>query len=151
MDTSHSEKGPKVVTGFRDKRAKASNLSNTYDRAAFKWLSKAQNQSNEAPTSHNRAMNQWQCLAITCISLKAREKSRVHGAIGFGVAFHWLKNWRESFNPITRRSNRNHLITIDSHLNTALIVIIIIINICTAPIQIRFRFFTKLRTKSIIT
>ena len=65
-------------------------------------------------------MNQSQFLAITCNSLKAREKSRVHGAIGFGFASHWLKNWRQSFKPITKRSNRNHVITFDSHLKTAL-------------------------------
>ena len=57
-------------------------------------------------------MNQSQFLAITCNSLKAREKSRVHGELGFGFAFHWLKNWRESFKPITKRSNRNHVINI---------------------------------------
>ena len=66
------------------------------------------------------AMNQSQFLAITCNSLEAREKSRVHGAIGFGFDSHWLKNWRESFKPITKRSNRNHVITFDSHLKTAL-------------------------------
>ena len=65
-------------------------------------------------------MNQTQFLAITCNSLEAREKSRVHGAIGFAFASHWLKNWRESFNPITEGSNRNHVITFDSHLKTAL-------------------------------
>ena len=65
-------------------------------------------------------MNQSQFLAITCNSLKARERSRVHGAIGFGFASHWLKNWRESFQPITKRSNRNHAITFDSHLKTTL-------------------------------
>ena len=64
-------------------------------------------------------MNQSQFLAITCNSLEAREKSRVHGAIGFGFASHWLKNWRESSKPITKRSNRNHVITFDSHLKTA--------------------------------
>ena len=69
------------------------------------------------PTNHNRNK---QFLAITCHSLEAREKARVHGAIGFGFASHWLKNWRESFKPITKRSNRNHVITIDSHLKTAL-------------------------------
>ena len=69
----------------------------------------------------NSAMNQSQFLAITCNSLEAREKSRVHGAIGFGFASHWLKNWRESFKPITTCSNRNHVITFDSHLKTALI------------------------------
>ena len=35
-------------------------------------------------TGANSAINQSQLLAITCNSLKAREKSRVHGAIGFG-------------------------------------------------------------------
>ena len=64
-------------------------------------------------------MNQSQFLAITCNSLKAREKSRVQGAIGVGFASHWLKNWRDSFKRITKRSNRNHGITFDSHLKTA--------------------------------
>ena len=73
-------------------------------------------------TGANSAMNQSQFLAITCNSLKAREKSRVHGAIGFGFASHWLINWRESFKPITERSNRNHEITFDSHLKTALYI-----------------------------
>ena len=47
-------------------------------------------------TGTNSAMNQSHFLAITCNSLEAREKSRVHGAIGFGFASHCLKNWRES-------------------------------------------------------
>ena len=71
-------------------------------------------------TGAGSAMNQSQFLAITCNSLKARERSRVHGAIAFGFASHWLKNWRESFKPITKRSNRNDGITFDSHLKTAL-------------------------------
>ena len=69
-------------------------------------------------TGANSAMNQSQFLAITYNSLIAREKSRVHDALGF--AFRWLKRWRESFKPITKRSNRNHVITFDSHLKTAL-------------------------------
>ena len=44
------------------------------------------------------------------------------GAIGFGFASHWLKNCRESFKPITKRSNRNQIITFDSHLKTALMM-----------------------------
>ena len=71
-------------------------------------------------TGADSAMNQSQFLAITCNSLEAREKSRVHVVIGFGFASHWLKNWRESFRPITKLSNRNHVITFDSHLKTAL-------------------------------
>ena len=68
----------------------------------------------------NSSMNQSQLLAITCNSPEARGKSRVHGAIGFGFASHWLKNWRESFKPITKRSNRNHVITFHSRLKTAI-------------------------------
>ena len=71
-------------------------------------------------TGAGSAMNQSQFLAITCNSLEAREKSRVCGGIGFGFASHWLKNWRESFKSITKRSNRNHVITFDSHMKTAL-------------------------------
>ena len=66
-------------------------------------------------------MHQSQFLAISCYSLEAWEKSRAHGAIGFGFASHWLKNWRESYKPSTKRSNRNHVITFDSHLKTAVI------------------------------
>ena len=71
-------------------------------------------------TGTNSAMNQSQFLAIICNSREARQKSRVHGAIGFGFASHWLKNWCESFKPITKRSNRDHVITFDSHFKTAL-------------------------------
>ena len=71
-------------------------------------------------TGADSAMKQSEFLAITCNSLKAREKWRVHGAIGFGFASHWLKNWREAFKPIIKSSNRNHVITFDSHLKTAL-------------------------------
>ena len=38
-------------------------------------------------TGTNSTMSQSQFLAIICNSLKAREKSRVRGAIGFGFYF----------------------------------------------------------------
>ena len=44
----------------------------------------------------------------------------VNGANGFDFASHWLENWRESFQPITKGSNRNDVITFDSHLKIAL-------------------------------
>ena len=72
-------------------------------------------------TGAGSAMNQSQFLAITCNSLEAREKWRIHGAIGFGFASHWLKNWRESLRPITKRSDSNDVITFDSDLKTALL------------------------------
>ena len=40
-------------------------------------------------TAANRAMNQWEFIASTCNLFKAREKSRVQGAIGFTFASHW--------------------------------------------------------------
>ena len=43
-------------------------------------------------TGANSAMNQSQFLTIICNLLKAREKSRAHGVIGFGFASQWLKN-----------------------------------------------------------
>ena len=66
-------------------------------------------------------MNQSKFLAITCHLPEAREKSRIHGAIGVGFASHWLKNWRDSCKPISKRRNHNHVITFDSHLKTALL------------------------------
>ena len=71
-------------------------------------------------TGADSAMKQSQLLAITFNSLQAREESRAHGAIGFGFDSHWLKNWRESSEPITKRNNRNYVITFDSYLKTAL-------------------------------
>ena len=41
------------------------------------------------PTNHNRSRQRDEPITIPS---KAREISRVHGAIGF--ASHWLKNWR---------------------------------------------------------
>ena len=80
-------------------------------------------------TGADSAMNQSQFLAINCASLEAREKSRVRGAIGFGFDFdsQWLKNWRESFKPIAKRSNWNLVITFDSQLKTALSNLIYIV------------------------
>ena len=43
-------------------------------------------------------MNQSEFLAITCnLMLKAWEKLHIQGAIGFGFASNWLKNWHEFF------------------------------------------------------
>ena len=75
--------------------------------------------------THWKSKQPIKFVAITCNSLKAREKSRVQGAIGFGFGFasHWLKRWREMFlaitnhqSPITNRNKRNSVLTFDSHL-----------------------------------
>ena len=65
-------------------------------------------------------MNQSEFLAIICNFLKARENSRAQGAIGLVFKSLWLENWREICKPITKRSNRNRVITFDRHLKTAL-------------------------------
>jgi len=64
------------------------------------------------------AMNQSEYLTITWNLLKAQEKSRVQGSIGFGFAYNWLKNLRKTFKPITKGSNHYRVITFDSHLKT---------------------------------
>ena len=51
-------------------------------------------------------MHQSEFRAITFNLFIAREKSRVQAAIGFDLPSHWLKNWRETFKPITKRGNR---------------------------------------------
>ena len=60
-------------------------------------------------------MNQSEFVAITCNLLKAREKSRLPGTIGFGFASYWWKHRREIFKPITKHSNLNCVGTFDSH------------------------------------
>ena len=53
---------------------------------------------------------------------KARGKSRLKAAIGFGFASHWLKNRCAIFKPITWRSNHNRAITFDSRLKNRSII-----------------------------
>ena len=70
-------------------------------------------------TGANSTMNQSKFVAIPCNLLKAREKSRLQVAIGFGFSFHLLTNRRKTFKPVTKRCNWNRVITFDSHLKTA--------------------------------
>ena len=58
------------------------------------------------PTGVNRAKNQSEFLAFTVTCSKAREKSRIQSAIGFGFASHRLKTLCEIFKPIKLCSNR---------------------------------------------
>ena len=65
-------------------------------------------------------MNQSEFLAIICNLLKTREKPCVLGAIGLGMASHWLKSLREIFKPINKRSDRNRVSPLYSYLKTVL-------------------------------
>ena len=47
-------------------------------------------------TGADSVTNQSEFLAITSMSLKSREKSRVQSTIAFSFASHWLENWHES-------------------------------------------------------
>ena len=70
-------------------------------------------------SNHNRiAMNQSEFLAITFKLLKARENHAYEVRLVLVLHPTGLKKGRENFNPITTRSNCNHVITFDSHLKT---------------------------------
>ena len=89
-------------------------------------------------TGANSAINESEFLAITCNLLKARERSRVWVMIGFDFASRWLKSWLVILKPITARSktsNRNRVITLESHLKTALTLPAITIEIMIAMLM----------------
>ena len=56
-------------------------------------------------------------------------KSRVQGAIGFGFASHWQKNWREIFKLITERSSRNGVISFGCHLKSAQLIVLFFVSV----------------------
>ena len=73
----------------------------------------------------NSAMNQSECEAITCNRRQARENACGHVMIGFGLASHWLKKWREFCQPsrqnVVKQNQSKREITFDTQLKTALI------------------------------
>ena len=69
-----------------------------------------------AVTSHEYREPEF--LAIPCNWLKARKKLHVEGAIRFGFASHWFKNWLR-FKQFTWRRNRVSTFNINScHIPT---------------------------------
>ena len=78
-------------------------------------------------TGANRAMNQSEVVPITCNLLKARENHASNVGtlkvqlVSIGFASNWLQIWYETFKPIIKLSNRNHVITFDGHLKNALL------------------------------
>ena len=86
-----SNNGDKQGQNWKTNIYKTNSNECYYNTAVFKWLSKNQNQNNNSDQSKAGAdspMNQSQFLAITCNSLVARVKLRVHGAVGFGFDSH---------------------------------------------------------------
>ena len=74
------------------------------------------------PTNHDRGKQRDEPITIPSNYMQlARSAGKITRTWRdwFWFASHWLKHWRESFKPIIKRSNRNHVITFDSHLKTA--------------------------------
>lgn len=65
-------------------------------------------------------MNQSELLTIRCNLLKAQEKLRAQGVIGFGFASHRSENLSEIFYLITNQRKHNRGTAFDSHLKTPL-------------------------------
>ena len=62
------------------------------------------------PTNHNKSKRCDETIRVPrnhLLLTQGAGKSRVQRTIGSGFVSHWLKNWRETFNPITKRCNRN--------------------------------------------
>ena len=96
-------------------------------RAVFKWLSKNQNQSNnycdqsqQEQTARWTNHNSWQS------PVTRSKRGKNHAYMVRMVLVLLLIDWKPgtSLKPITKRSNRNHVITFDSHLKIALSIYI---------------------------
>ena len=62
------------------------------------------------PTNHNKSKQCDKKIRVPrnhLLFAQSAGKSRVQSDIGSSFASDWLKNWREIFNPITKRCNRN--------------------------------------------
>ena len=72
-------------------------------------------------TCLSNAPSHLSCFQITILNLlKSQEKIARVRLTGINFASHWLKNWRDILEPITKRSNRKGVVTFDSQFNTAL-------------------------------
>ena len=59
-------------------------------------------------------MNQSEPEANACNRSKARENAGERGTIGFGFASHWLRKWREFYQPINKpKQTRNYFPTLN--------------------------------------
>ena len=67
-------------------------------------------------------MTQLEFKAITHVRRKARENAHVQVVVGFGIASHWLRKWREFCWPIIERNNvtpKQTQLPFDTQMNTA--------------------------------
>ena len=51
-------------------------------------------------------MDQSKLEAHSCNGRQARENASERGTIDFGFASHWLRKWREFYQPITEQNQR---------------------------------------------
>ncbi len=73
-------------------------------------------------------MSQSKLKANTCSWYEARENVRERVTIGFGLTPDWPRKSRESFKPITKRSNAKPTqFTFDTQVKTALLKLFCIV------------------------
>ena len=94
-------------------------LQNEWERGQCSndWLSKNQYKSNYSDQSQKEPkapLTNQNFYQLFCNLLKAREKLRVQGVIGFRFASHWLKSWREIFAPIIKCSNAGNRVLLST-------------------------------------
>ena len=81
---------------------------NGIERFSFECR-KNQNQRNYSSQSQRTQTINWTIQnlkqLLLAIQREARESTRKWARIGFGFIVDWIKNWREFFEPITKRSN----------------------------------------------
>ena len=90
-------------------------------RAVFKSQLKKQTESNHSQQEESVQWTKSKFLAITFILPKEQWKSCMQVVFCFGFVSRWLKNWCKISKPITKHSNRNHMIIFDSQLKTTLL------------------------------
>ena len=82
---------------------------------------------NELALQHGRFCTTWSLAAKGLLPDTHSKRGKNHAYVVRLVLVLLLigwKNWRDCFKPITKRSNRNHVITFHSHLKTALCTVL---------------------------
>ena len=92
------------------------------ERFSIECRSKS-NYSGQSQQTQKQSNEPIRIQTNTCNRHQARENACERDTIGFGFNSHWLRKWREFYQPITARSNarpKQNAITFDTQLKTAL-------------------------------
>ena len=109
------------------------------DRSVFKCQSKTQYQIYISDQSQHQQIawrTESEFLAIACNLLKARGKSRLQDAIGFGFGFasYWLKKYGELIKSVTNYSNRTLASSLSRFLHSVPHCIAALLQFLSAPL-----------------